>query len=119
MIIAQCSICGLLLPDSTVILAGMPPQEAFDLLSLSVFLHLVQKHREHIEAAFNPMVSVVSNYLASLTATTSDPEFVFRQSAARQRIDRLLNGLTWSRETKRFYLTEQAETGTEGAGQTA
>lgn len=100
--IAQCTICGQLLPDKLPMRPGSAPQELFGVLSFSAFLHLVERHPEQIQSALNPMMGAVSNYLASLTLQTSNPDFKRCQEEALADLLRLLSVLTWSEAVKQF-----------------
>lgn len=104
--IAQCSICGLLLPDKLPMRPGSAPQELFGVLSFSAFLHLVERHPEHIQAALNPMMGAVSNYLASLVLKTSNPDFERCQTEALMDLLRLLSVLIWSDAVKQFTFSD-------------
>lgn len=100
--IAQCTICGLLLPDKLPMKPGAAVQELFGVLAFSSFLHLVERHPEHIQAALNPMMGAVSNYLASLTVKSRNPDFEACQKQALEDLLRLLSGLAWSDSVKQF-----------------
>jgi hypothetical protein len=104
--IAQCTICGQLLPDKLPMRPGSAPQELFGVLSFSAFLHLVERHPEQIQSALNPMMGAVSNYLASLTLRTSHPHFERCQKEALADLLRLLSALTWSDAVKQFTFAE-------------
>jgi hypothetical protein len=104
--IGQCSICGLLLPNKLPMKPGAAQQELFGVLAFSSFLHLVERHPEHIQAALNPMMGAVSNYLASLVVQSRNPDFEACQKQALADLLRLLGGLTWSEAVKQFTFAE-------------
>lgn len=107
--IAQCSICGLLLPDKLPMRPGAAPQELFGVLAFNSFLHLVERHPEHIQAALNPMMGAVSNYLASLVLTSPNADFERCQKEALVDLLRLLSVLTWSNAVKQFTFAEAGD----------
>lgn len=102
--IAFCRVCGLVLPGPP----GGPEQAAFDRLSFTAFLHLLKQHPEHVEAACQPMMGKVANYIASLATKSSNGRLAACQQAAREQIACLLSGLAWSDATKQICFTETA-----------
>lgn len=104
----QCRVCGLLLALPPVPQAEMSASDKFDLLALQAFVHLFQHHPEHANAACQPMMGKVANYVASLAFQSNDEEFVTAQSGSRSEIGEILDGLTWSEALKCFCFNQQS-----------
>lgn len=101
--IATCRACGLILPLPAV--PGEPGHQKYDRFALAAFLHLLEAHPEHVNAACQPMMGKVANYVASLAIQSTDPDFPSLLLAAREQIGSLLEGLSWSEATKRYCFT--------------
>lgn len=108
---AQCRICGLLLPEQIPVITGATSAELFQLLSLSAFIHLVQRHPEHVEAVCQPAMGAIANYLASLTLQSSNADFEPCRVAAREGVEKGLREIRFSDLTKQFCSTDST-TGT-------
>jgi hypothetical protein len=80
----------------------MSASAKFDMLAIQAFVHLLQHHPEHVDAACQPMMGKVANYVASLAFQSNDEEYGLAQSGARSQIGDLLDRLTWSEALKRF-----------------
>ena len=94
--------CWFEVPENNILLVGATPGQQFEALSFAAFMHLLERHTEHINAACHPMMGAVSNYLASLTLRSDDPEFTTAQQGARASINSWLDGIQWSAALKRF-----------------
>jgi hypothetical protein len=93
---AQCKVCGALLALPALLKPHQPAQAKFEALSLQAFVHLLEHHPEHVNAACQPMMGKVANYVASLVFQSSDAQFVEARESAKAQIGVLLDGLFWS-----------------------
>jgi hypothetical protein len=104
---AQCKVCGALLALPALLKPNEPAEAKFEALSLMGFMHLLEKHPEHVNAACQPMMGMVANYVASLAFQSSDAQFAAARDQARVQIGALLHGLFWSDALKQFSFDEQ------------
>lgn len=99
---AQCKVCGALLTLPALLKPHQPAEAKFEVLSTQAFIHLLEKHPEHVNAACQPMMGKVANYVASLAFQSGDAQFGEARDQARVQIGALLDGLCWSAALKRF-----------------
>jgi hypothetical protein len=104
---AQCKLCGLLVGAQSV---TAPAEERFAAASLACFLHLLQFHPEHVQAAINPLLGLVGNYASSLAFGSSDPEWLLQQQSAAARACDTLARLSWDDLQQQFHLVEDRDT---------
>lgn len=99
---AQCKVCGALLTLPPLLKPHEPAQAKFEALSLQAFFHLLESHPEHVNAACQPMMGKVANYIASLAFRGGDVQFDEARDQAREQVGVLLDGLFWSETLKQF-----------------
>ncbi len=99
---AQCKVCGTLLTLPDLLKPHESVQAKFEALSLQAFVHLLEHHPEHVNAACQPMMGKVANYVASLAFQSGDAQFSEARDQARVQIGTLLGGLFWSEALKQF-----------------
>lgn len=100
---AQCAVCGLLVGAEAV---GAQPAEEFAAASFACFLHLLQHHAEHVQAAINPLIAQVANCTASLAFEGTEQWNSERESARRAFLE-FLPRVYWDPITKRFAVREE------------
>jgi hypothetical protein len=99
---AQCKVCGALLTLPGLLKPHQPALAKFEALSLQAFVHLLEHHPEHVNAACQPMMGKVANYVASLVFQSADAQFAEARNQAQAQINALLDGLFWSDALKQF-----------------